>query len=163
MLSCTELWEGPSQPESKSTNALKRSYGLWRCLAFLMSCDVMCVDSREGRGTVLSCEAEAFASFKQKWTLKLAKTVSSIFADKTASYRRRSNFEAFASYGMDSRLSPVPNVPFPHHIHDMQHYEDHSLRNAVSLLFSAVLLVHRPAEGSAERGYGFLAAMVRPL
>ena len=67
---------------------------------------------------MLSCEAEAFASFKQKWTLKLARTVSSIFAEKTASYRRRSNFEAFASYGMDSRLSPVPNVPFPHHIYN---------------------------------------------
>ncbi len=60
-------------------------------------------DSREGHGTVLSCEAEAYAAFKQKWTLKLARAVSSAFADKTASYRRRSNFEAFASYGVDTR------------------------------------------------------------
>ena len=74
---------------------------------------------------MLSCEAEAFASFKQKWTLKLARTVSSIFAEKTASYRRRSNFEAFASYGMDSRLLLVPNVPYPHYIHHMHHWEDH--------------------------------------
>lgn len=69
--------------------------------------DLAChADSREGRGTVLSCEAEAYASFKQKWTLKLAKSVSSIFADKTSSYRRRSNFEAFASYGVESRYVP---------------------------------------------------------
>ena len=66
-------------------------------------CIVLHTDSREGRGTVLSCEAEAYASFKQKWTLKLARAVSSTFADKTSSYRRRSNFEAFASYGVDSR------------------------------------------------------------
>ena len=64
---------------------------------------MLATDSREGSGTVLSCEAEAYAGFKQKWTLKLARSVSSVFADKTAAYRRRSNFEGFASYGTDSR------------------------------------------------------------
>ena len=69
----------------------------------MLSIMMLAADSREGSGTVLSCEAEAYAGFKQKWTLKLARTVSSIFADKTAAYRRRSNFEGFASYGTDCR------------------------------------------------------------
>ena len=59
---------------------------------------------------MLSCEAEAYAGFKQKWTLKLARTVSSIFADKTAAYRRRSNFEGFASYGTDSRYLAINDI-----------------------------------------------------
>ena len=59
---------------------------------------------------MLSCEAEAYAGFKQKWTLKLARSVSSIFADKTAAYRRRSNFEGFASYGTDSRYLVINNI-----------------------------------------------------
>ena len=59
---------------------------------------------------MLSCEAEAYASFKQKWTLKLARSVSSIFADKTAAYRRRSNFEGFASYGTDSRYLVINSI-----------------------------------------------------
>ena len=65
-----------------------------------------------GRGTVLSCEAEAYAAFKQKWTLKLARAVSSAFADKTASYRRRSNFEAFASYGVETRYHQPSQMHF---------------------------------------------------
>ncbi len=80
-----------------------------------MCCDpCMCeiADSREGRGTVLSCEAEAYAAFKQKWTLKLARAVSSAFADKTASYRRRSNFEAFASYGVETRYHQPSQMHF---------------------------------------------------
>ena len=66
---------------------------------------------------MLSCEAEAYAGFKQKWTLKLAKTVSSIFADKTAAYRRRSNFEGFASYGTDSRYLTIKHAPCSLGIH----------------------------------------------
>ena len=73
---------------------------------------MLTADSREGSGTVLSCEAEAYAGFKQKWTLKLARSVSSIFADKTAAYRRRSNFEGFASYGTDSRYLAINNISY---------------------------------------------------
>ena len=58
----------------------------------MLSTVMLAADSREGTGTVLSCEAEAYASFKQKWTLKLARTVSSIFADKTAAYREAQQF-----------------------------------------------------------------------
>ena len=75
-----------------------------------LSAVMLAADSREGSGTVLSCEAEAYAGFKQKWTLKLARTVSSIFADKTAAYRRRSNFEGLCKLWNRQQVPCRPTV-----------------------------------------------------
>ena len=57
---------------------------------------------------MLAVEAEAFASFRQKWTLKLARALAAAFAEGSAAYRRPANFEAFAAHGgEDRRGSPA--------------------------------------------------------
>ncbi|BDA46253.1 probable RAD50-interacting protein 1 [Coccomyxa sp. Obi] len=60
-----------------------------------------------GRGSVLAAKAEAFSSFKQKWTLKLAKALANSFNDATSAYRKRTNLEHFSSSGSDRRDGEV--------------------------------------------------------
>lgn len=52
---------------------------------------------------MLAAKAESFSSFKQKWTLKLAKALANSFNDATSAYRKRANLEQFSSSGSDSR------------------------------------------------------------
>lgn len=62
-------------------------------------------DSRDGRGrgSVLAAEAESFAAFKQKWTLKLAKALATSFIEATSAYRKRANLDQFAVCGSGRR------------------------------------------------------------
>ncbi|KAK9817674.1 hypothetical protein WJX72_000495 [[Myrmecia] bisecta] len=58
----------------------------------------------EGRhGSLLESEAAAFAAFKQKWTLKLAKAVALKLTDDSIPYRRKSNLEEFLHAEADSQ------------------------------------------------------------
>jgi hypothetical protein len=59
---------------------------------------------------VLAAEAEAFAAFKQKWTLKLARALATGFASASAAYRRRSSFEAFAAQGAAEGRCVAPGL-----------------------------------------------------
>ncbi|KAK9906635.1 hypothetical protein WJX75_005264 [Coccomyxa subellipsoidea] len=62
-----------------------------------------------GRGSVLAAKAESFSLFKQKWTLKLARSLATAFSDATSGYRKRTNFEQFAAHGSgrrDGEISP---------------------------------------------------------
>ena len=52
---------------------------------------------------MLATKAEAFSAFKQKWTLRLAKSLAITFSDATSGYRKRTNLEQFASHGSGRR------------------------------------------------------------
>lgn len=53
-------------------------------------------------------EADALASFRVKWTLKLAKAAAGVFADGTAAYRRRAALDSFAADADDWCASRPP-------------------------------------------------------
>ena len=57
---------------------------------------------------MLAAKAESFSGFKQKWTLKLAKSLASSFSDATSGYRKRTNFEQFAAQGSGRRWAKCP-------------------------------------------------------
>lgn len=69
-----------------------------------IACDIV-ADSSDGhgRGSVLAAKAESFSLFKQKWTLKLARSLATAFSDATSGYRKRTNFEQFAAHGSGRR------------------------------------------------------------
>lgn len=59
---------------------------------------------------MLAAKAEAFSSFKQKWTLKLAKSLANSFNDAMSAYRKRTNLEHFAASGSDRRQAHILNT-----------------------------------------------------
>jgi hypothetical protein len=62
-------------------------------------------DNGHRKGSVLASQADSFARFVKKWTLKLAKAVGTRFMDATAVYRRPANLDTFAQPGVEPRCA----------------------------------------------------------
>jgi hypothetical protein len=60
-------------------------------------------ENGQRRGSVLTSEADSFARYARKWTLKLAKAVGTRFIDAAALYRKNASLDTFADTTYDGR------------------------------------------------------------
>ena len=65
-------------------------------------------DDGRSHASILAYEADAYASFKRKTMLKLAKAVTERFTDACSAYRRKKGLEVFAATTYDGRQASCP-------------------------------------------------------